>query len=290
MNIISTIEINHSNLDNSNENLVESKLKSEISVMSYNVQVGINSSHLHQYFTHSWKHVIPHSQRIVNMNHIAKIIQTHDIVGLQEVDAGSLRSNFINLTEYLAERSRFPYWFHQVNRNLGRIAQHSNGMVSRIKPSEVHSLRLPGLIPGRRAIMAKFKTNRDPIVFFIVHLALSGRARLNQLSFIADHVNEYKHAVVMGDMNCRPGSHEMAMLFKNTNLREPVEEKFTFPSWKPQHNIDHILVTSDLKISNFHVDSQKFSDHLPISLKIILPDSIHLVDENCPVSGKVENF
>lgn len=276
----SNIAINRSNLETPMTGTLNSGVKNEISVMSYNVQVGINSAHLHQYFTHSWKHVIPHSQRIINMNHIAEIIQAHDIVGLQEVDAGSLRSNFINLTEYLAERSQFPFWFHQVNRNLGRLAQHSNGMVSRIKPYEVHSLKLPGIIPGRRAIMAKYETTADPIVFFIVHLALSGRARLNQLCFIADHVNQYKHAVVMGDMNCRPGSHEMSVLFNNTRLHEPSEEKFTFPSWKPQHNIDHILVTSDLKISSVHVDTQRFSDHLPISLKITLPDLVYLTNSN----------
>ncbi len=278
MNSSPNIVINHSNLDESVTSQIAAEVKNEISVMSYNVQVGINSARLHHYFTHSWKHVIPHSQRIVNMNHIAKVIESHDIVGLQEVDAGSLRSNFINLTEYLAERSNFPYWFHQVNRNLGRFAQHSNGMVCRIKPSEVQSLKLPGIIPGRRAIMVKFETNDEPIVFFILHLALTGRARLNQLSYIAEHVNEYKHAVVMGDMNCRPGSHEMSMLFKNTNLREPSDEHFTFPSWKPQHNIDHILVTSELKVSSVQVDSQRFSDHLPISLKITLPNSTYLLN------------
>ncbi len=276
----SNIAVNRSNLSDALAAQAITSAKNEISVMSYNVQVGINSARLHHYFTHSWKHVIPHSQRIVNMNHIANIIQQHDIVGLQEVDAGSLRSNFINLTEYLAERSNFPFWFHQVNRNLGRFAQHSNGMVSRIKPSEVQSLKLPGIIPGRRAIMAKFETTGDPIVFFILHLALTGRARLNQLSYIAEHVNQYKHAVVMGDMNCRPGSHEMSMLFKNTSLHEPTDENLTFPSWKPQHNIDHILVTSELKISSVQVDAQRFSDHLPISLKITLPDTIDLIRTN----------
>ncbi|VAX00363.1 Endonuclease/exonuclease/phosphatase family protein [hydrothermal vent metagenome] len=273
----SNIAINHSNLAETLTPQTISDSKNEINVMSYNVQVGINSARLHHYFTHSWKHVIPHSQRIVNMNHIANIIQQHDIVGLQEVDAGSLRSNFINLTEYLAERSKFPYWYHQVNRNLGRFAQHSNGMVSRIKPAEIHSLKLPGIIPGRRAIMAKFDTTAEPIVFFILHLALTGRARLNQLSYIAERVNDYKHAVVMGDMNCRPSSHEMCMLFKNTSLHEPLEENLTFPSWKPQHNIDHILVTSELKVTNVQVDTQRFSDHLPISLKINLPDSVSLI-------------
>src|SRR5210317_2444926 len=86
-------------------------------VLSYNVQVGIRTTRPHHYVTGSWKHFFPHAKRLANLDKIASTIQPYDIVGLQEVDAGSLRSNFINLTEYLAERSKFPYWYHQVNRN-----------------------------------------------------------------------------------------------------------------------------------------------------------------------------
>src|SRR3990172_8560938 len=86
---------------------------------------------------------------------IAALIGGFDIVGLQEVDGGSLRSGFINQTEYLAIEGRFPYWNDQTNRNLGKFAQHSPGVLSRLCPAEVIEVKLPGMIPGRGALTGR---------------------------------------------------------------------------------------------------------------------------------------
>lgn len=245
-------------------------------VLSYNVQVGIRTTRLSHYLTGSWKHLFPHSKRLINLDQIASIINSYDIVGLQEVDAGSLRSNFINLTEYLAERSGFPYWYHQVNRNLGKVAQHSNGLLSHYRPNKVENIKLPGLIPGRQAIMATYGTQNNELAVFVLHMALSRRARLNQFDYISDLANEYPHVILMGDLNCRYDSPEMQLLFKRTNLHEPLEEAHTFPSWQPQHPIDHILVTSELNVKNVDVVGKAHSDHLPISMEIELPETMSL--------------
>ncbi|MGD8483839.1 MAG: endonuclease/exonuclease/phosphatase family protein, partial [Thioalkalispiraceae bacterium] len=185
-------------------------------VLSYNVQVGIRTTRPRHYLTGSWKHIFPHSKRLVNLNEIASIINSYDIVGLQEVDAGSLRSNFINLTEYLAERSGFPHWYHQVNRNLGKVAQHSNGLLSHFRPNKVRDIRLPGLIPGRQAILASYGQKNNELAVFVLHMALSRRARLKQFDYISDLVNQYPHVIMMGDLNCRHDSREMQLLFKRT--------------------------------------------------------------------------
>ena len=245
-------------------------------VLSYNVQVGIRTTRPHHYFTGSWKHLLPHTKRLANLDKIATTIQPYDIVGLQEVDAGSLRSNFINLTEYLAERSKFPYWYHQVNRNLGKVAQHSNGILSEFRPSVINDIKLPGLIPGRQAIMSSYESEADSLVVFVLHMALSRRARLSQFDYLSDLVNEFPHVIMMGDLNCRFDSPEMQLLFKRTRLHEPLEEAHTFPSWRPQHSIDHILVTSELNVRNVEVISHAQSDHLPIAMEIELPDSLAL--------------
>jgi len=245
-------------------------------VLSYNVQVGIRTTRPHHYLTGSWKHLFPHAKRLINLDEIVPIINSYDIVGLQEVDAGSLRSNFINLTEYLAERSGFPYWYHQVNRNLGRVAQHSNGLLSHYRPSRVENIKLPGLIPGRQAIMATYGSKNNELAVFVLHMALSRRARLKQFDYISDLANEYPHVIMMGDLNCRYDSPEMQLLFRRTNLHEPLEEAHTFPSWQPQHSIDHILVTSELNVKNVDVVGKVQSDHLPISMEIELPDSMSL--------------
>ena len=243
-------------------------------ILSYNLQVGIKTSRPSQYITGSWKHLIPHTQRLSNLDNTISFLESYDIVGLQETDAGSLRSNYINLTEYLADRARFPYWYHQVNRNLGHIAQHSNGLLSRIKPYEIENIRLPGLIPGRQAIVAKYGDEKETLAVFILHLALSKRARMRQLSRISEEVNKYAHAIVMGDLNCNINSKEMRHLFRETKLHEPLEELLTFPSWRPQHHIDHILVTSELNVLKAKALKHVCSDHLPIMMQVELPATL----------------
>lgn len=248
----------------------------KLRILSYNVQVGISTRRPHHYVTHSWKHLLPHNQRISNLDKVAKLIQGFDIIGLQEVDAGSIRSNYINLVEYLAYQAGFPYWYHQVNRNLGRFAQHSNGLLSHYLPTEVRDVNLPALIPGRNAILARYGSHDNSLAVIVMHLSLSPRARVKQLSYISEVVNEHKHAIVMGDMNCKYGSKEMRQLFSRTDLREPLEETFTFPSWRPQHHIDHILVTSKLKIEKVKALLHPYSDHLPIMMELNIPDEIVL--------------
>lgn len=249
-------------------------------ILSYNLQVGIKTSRPSQYITGSWKHLLPHRQRLINLDETISFLQRYDIVGLQETDAGSLRSNYINLTEYIADKAQFPYWYHQVNRNLGHIAQHSNGLLSRMKPYEVENIRLPGLIPGRQALLAKYGSEKETLAVFVLHLALSKRARLQQLSIISDKVNQYEHAIVMGDLNCKLDSSEMQHLFKQTRLcdvHEPhcqAEELYTFPSWLPQHHIDHILVTSELEVLKVKPINHVCSDHLPIMMEVKLPESL----------------
>lgn len=245
-------------------------------LLSYNIQAGIGSSRYHHYLTHSWKHLLPHGRGLANLDRIAHVIDGYDLVALQETDAGSLRSNFVNQTEYLAHRCEFPFHHYQVNRNMGRFAQHSNSLLSRIRPNEVIEYKLPGLIPGRGALMARFGPKERSLVLFIIHLALSRRARLEQLAYLADLVNAHDHVVLMGDMNCQANSPEMRFLFGKTDLCEPIEELGTFPSWRPVRNIDHILVTPTLEVHTAQVLSHAFSDHLPVAMEIALPDAVHM--------------
>lgn len=260
--------------------LVENNI---LRVLSYNLQVGIKTSRPSQYITGSWKHLIPHTQRLNNLDNTIHFLEKYDLVGLQETDAGSLRSNYINLTEYLAEHAGFPHWYHQVNRNLGHIAKHSNGLLSRIRPYEIENLRLPGWIPGRQAILAKYGNEKETLAVFVLHLALSKRARLRQLAMISEKVNQYEHAIVMGDLNCKVESNEMKYLFSQTNLHEPIEELHTFPSWQPQHHIDHILVTSELKVIEAKPVKHVCSDHLPIMMKVKLPESLNLRNQTTKI-------
>ena len=245
-------------------------------LLSYNIQIGIATSRYRQYLTHSWKHVLPSTQRLGNLDRIARLIRGSDIVGLQEVDAGSLRSGYINQTEYLAMQGHFPHWYDQTNRNFGHFGQHGLGLLSRLRPTEIREERLPGRIPGRGALVAQYGQGPDALVVIILHLALGRRARLQQLEYLSEVTRAYRHVVLMGDFNCGSGSHEMNWLLTRTPLREPVHGLHTFPSWRPARNIDHILVSPTLQVENVSVLNHAISDHLPIMMDVVLPASVDL--------------
>jgi endonuclease/exonuclease/phosphatase family metal-dependent hydrolase len=247
-----------------------------IRLLSYNIQAGISTGRYRHYVTHSWKHVLPHAKRFSNLDRIAHLISDYDIVGLQELDAGSLRSGYVNLAQYLSERSGIPFWYDQTNRRIGRIASHSMGLLSRFNPTEIVEHRLPGRIPGRGALFIRYGSRQESLVVLILHLALGRRARFRQLDYLSDIVNEYRHVIMMGDLNCPSQSAEMEYLINRTLMQEPFHGLHTFPSWRPQRNIDHILVTPTLQVDHVRALNYSLSDHLPIEMQISLPDSVRL--------------
>lgn len=245
-------------------------------LLTYNIQTGIATSRYHHYLTHSWKHVLPCPGRKQNLDRIAELVRHYDIVGLQEADSGSLRSGYINLTEYLASKAGFPYWYDQTNRNFGMFAQHSMGVLSRLRAADVSEHRLPGVIPGRGALIAQYGKGRDALVLMLVHLALGRRARLRQLGFIGEIAREYRNVIVMGDLNCRSDSPELTQLIDRAGLREPAHDLHTFPSWKPVRNIDHILVSPSIRVDGVSVLNYPLSDHLPIAMEVSLPQDFEV--------------
>lgn len=254
----------------------ENDMGQTIRLLSYNIQAGIKTGRYRHYITHSWKHVLPHQQRFSNLDRIAQMVKTYDIIGLQELDAGSLRSGYVNLTEYLSEKAEMPFWTDQTNRRIGPLTSHSLGVLSRFHPTEIVEHRLPGRIPGRGVLFVRYGNRDDSLVTLIVHLALSKRTRLSQIDYISEIVNEYRHVVLMGDMNCHSHSHEMDFLIDRTMMSEPYHGVDTFPSWRPQHNIDHILVTPTLHVDHVKALNFSLSDHLPIEMQITLPESVRL--------------
>lgn len=240
-------------------------------LLSFNVQVGINTQHYHHYLTRSWQHLLPHAGRSGNLQRIGDLLADFDLVALQEVDGGSLRSGYVNQVEYLAQQGAFPYWYQQLNRNLGRFAQHSNGLLSRLRPQALEDHPLPGP-PGRGAIFLQLGKGEQALLVVMMHLALGARTRTRQLAYIRERVSEFRHLVLMGDMN----THAVDLL-ENSPLRDlgllAPQVEATFPSWRPQRCLDHILLSRSLELGRFDVLAQPISDHLPVAVEIRLPNA-----------------
>jgi endonuclease/exonuclease/phosphatase family metal-dependent hydrolase len=244
-------------------------------LLSFNIQVGIRTERFSHYVTRGWRHLLPDVERQRNLDRIARVAHHFDLVALQEVDAGSLRSGFINQVEYLAHRGGFDYWYAQRNRDLGLLAQHANGLLARRRPDAIEDHKLPGLIPGRGAILLKYGTHDDPLVIVMLHLSLGGGARDRQLAYVRDLVAPYRRVVIMGDLN----SH-LDDLLNNTPLAEtglvspqPIDDEphATYPSWRPAVGLDHVLVSPALQVRHFRVLESCVSDHRPVAVEIELP-------------------
>ena len=240
-------------------------------VLSCNILAGASVTHYHEYFTRSWGAVLPGKYKLGNLDGMARAIAEFDVIGLQEADAGSIRSGFLNQTRYLAESSGLPYWSHQPNRKLSNVAHTANGLISRVAPIEVLDYPLPGRLRGRGVLLARYGDDDDALTVAIAHLSLGAQSRARQLDFIAELLGDRRNALLMGDFNCPPDSAELHALFAHTQLVPPTHPCATFPSWRPQRAIDHILVTQSLVVERMWTLPAAFSDHLPLAAELRVP-------------------
>lgn len=243
-------------------------------LLSFNMQAGMGIHAPHHYLTRSIRHVLPHRRRHEHLEQIARLLAGYDLVGLQEVDGGSLRSGYMHQLAHLAERASFPYWYQQLNRDLGHFGQFSNGLLSRQSPFSIEAHALPGL-KGRGLILGRFGRADNALVVLNVHLSLGARARAHQLGFIHALTADARYVVIMGDLNCTREELRRSSLGMR-HWRWLDEEMHTYPSWKPVRQIDHILVSDNLVVRKVGVLDTRLSDHRPIELELELPPGLFL--------------
>jgi len=226
---------------------------------------------------------LPHSQRTENLDAIGRLVEPYDMVALQEVDSGSLRSGFINQSRYIASHAGMPFWCHQSNRKVGTVAHAGNGFLSRFEPDLVEEFRLPGVIPGRGSLVVRFGKGKEALVIAVVHLALGKRARKQQLKFLSGLLADYRNLVVMGDLNTQFSSGELQEFCDRLQLSAPTCDLASYPSWQPQRAIDHILLGRSISMCSTRVVDVAYSDHCPVELELELPAGIRLRPAMRPV-------
>ena len=235
-------------------------------LLSANIQAGSSTRAYSEYVTRSWSHVFHHGKQL-NLDNLANIAEPYDIVGLQESDPGSLRSGFTNQADYLAERAGFPFWTHQPNRRISKIAGSGNAILSRHEPTDLLDYSLPGRIAGRGVLLATFGKGRSKWQLAVTHLSLGQKSREQQLGFLAELLSDSKRLVLMGDFNCDAEAPEMRALYRHTSLRPPPRKVCTFPSWAPQRCLDHVLV-GGFDVVDYTAVQAAGSDHMAVSVEL----------------------
>jgi endonuclease/exonuclease/phosphatase family metal-dependent hydrolase len=236
-------------------------------ILSYNTHVCIRASRSSERLWNLWKHLLPSRCKLDNLREISEFIKSFDVVGIQESDAGSLRSYFMNHTKLLAHLGGFNHWAEQVNRDLV-FARHSIGFLSRHRIVDITKHQLPGRIPGRGLMVVHLDVGGVPVAFAVAHLSLGSRDRIRQALFIGDIIRGLDcRTILMGDLNCTSDSDELRVLSTKAGLRESMKKMPTYPSWKPRRDIDHILVSDGIAIRRARAINFPLSDHLPIAIE-----------------------
>ncbi len=237
-------------------------------LLSFNMQAGTSTRQFRDYLTQSWRQVLPNRQRMRALEQLAQELDGYDLVAIQEADAGSLRSGFLNQTQYLAEKAGYAYCTWQSNRRVGSVAHVSNGLLSRHEPVRVEDHKLPGRIPGRGALLAVYGEGEQSLAICVVHLSLGKRSRQQQFDYLAEILADHPNRVLMGDTNCPFDSPEMLRFLSRAELAEPRELLPTYPAWAPDRAIDHILVSYHIPVLDYQVLPMQLSDHLPVVMEI----------------------
>lgn len=240
-------------------------------ILSCNILAGARIDRYRHYVTRSLHQVLPWADKKTHLDALARTIGQFDIIGLQEADAGSLRSGFLNQTRYLAEAAHMPWWSFQPNRRVARVAASANGLISRLEPAAVYDHPLPGRIPGRGVLVAHFGVAGRQLTVLVAHLSLGAQARAHQLGFISELLQDFPDAVLMGDFNCELDNGALHQLLPGTHLCLPEQRVPTFPSWQPTRAIDHILATEKLALQRAWALPASASDHLPLAAEVALP-------------------
>lgn len=236
-------------------------------LLTFNMQVGIRTGGYHHYLLRSWQHLLPFQARRAALENIARLVSPFDIVALQEADGGSWRSSHANQIETIAELAGFEHWHHQVNRNLGRLAQHANGILCRRRAFSVERHPLPGL-PGRGMMILKYGDPSDPLVVAVTHLALRKQTQFSQINYLVESLQDARRVVIMGDLNQESEWLLQQSPLRSLNLHPIADELPTYPSWQPQRGIDHILVSDSIPLHRIAVIDHPQSDHLPVAAEI----------------------
>lgn len=241
-----------------------------LKLLSFNIQVGLHTAQYRHYLTRAWRHALPGRNPHAALDHIASLIRDHDFVAIQEADAGSLRTGFVDQMAYLAAAAGFPQHGLAITRNLKPFARHALGYLSRWPVRVIEEHALPGPIRGRCALQLELQGpgGARPLEIFVTHLSLGRATQLRQLDYLVARAGRDQPSVIVGDLNAEPARLRAHPALRAAGFWLPDSPPPTFPSWAPTRSIDHILLSPQVELHHLGTLAQARSDHLPLAAEI----------------------
>jgi len=204
-----------------------------------------------------------------NLGRITSFIQSHapDIVGLIEVDTGSIRSGLVNQAEEIAKSLghfsiyQCKYGQESLNRGIPIVRKQANAFLA--APS-IKGERFHYFDTGIKRLTIELEL--EELSVFLVHLSLKYRHRHYQLRMLHELIKKStKPVIVAGDFNTFWGEHEIYLFMEAAGLTSANRTGLpTYPARAPRKELDFILYGKGIEATNFETPLIEYSDHLPL--------------------------
>ncbi len=190
-----------------------------------------------------------------------------DIVGLIEVDTGSIRSRRINQAETIAAELGMnssyetKYGAKSLNQLVPIIRKQGNAFLA---APRVHGETFHYFDTGIKRLIIELEM--ETFAVFLVHLSLKYRHRHLQLRKLYDLIEETtKPVMVAGDFNTFWGENEIYLFLRAAGLRSANTSSLpSYPSRSPRKELDFILYQEGIQVTHFDIPQVRHSDHLPL--------------------------
>ena len=205
-------------------------------------------------------------ENLLNIREFIKSMDP-DIVGLIEVDTGSIRTGMVNQAEIIAGHLghytiyESKYGEDSLNSRLPIVRKQGNAFLA---APRVHGERFHYFELGIKRLIIELELGE--CVVFLVHLSLKFRHRHYQLRHLHELIrHQTKPVIVAGDFNTFWGEHEIYLFMQAAGLKSANSDCLpSFPSHAPRKELDFILYGEGLEPVGFEVPKVRFSDHLPL--------------------------
>jgi endonuclease/exonuclease/phosphatase family metal-dependent hydrolase len=204
-----------------------------------------------------------------NLQRITDFIKSQDpdIVGLVEVDTGSIRSRRVNQAEVIAtalghySAYQCKYGTSSLNIHLPIVRKQGNAFLA---APHVHGERFHYFEKGIKRLIIELELADCAV--FLVHLSLKYRHRHAQLHHLHDLVvASEKPVIVAGDFNTFWGQHEIYLFMRAAGLQNANSRGLpSYPSRAPRKELDFVLYSSGISVTDFFIPRVQLSDHLPL--------------------------
>ena len=200
---------------------------------------------------------------------ITRFIKTvdPDIVGLIEVDTGSIRSRMVNQAEKIASdlgmntSYETKYGEKSINQILPIVRKQGNAFMA---AQRVHGEKFHYFETGIKRLIIELEM--EEFAVFLVHLSLKYRHRHLQLRHLHDLIEKTeKPVIVAGDFNTFWGENEIYLFMRAAGLTSAnVDSVPTYPSRAPRKELDFVLYQEGIEVQKLEIPNIRLSDHLPL--------------------------